>query len=210
MFILKIYDISVVISPNMTVYKDYPHKKPVFTNVSNFETGSAYETDIKMNVHSGTHVDFNLHMLKDGNTSSNAILSNYITDAKVFDLTHLTDKIEADDLKELNIEKDDFVLFKTRNSNVEHFDFGFVYVTESAAKYLAEKQIKGVGVDALGIERDQPGHPTHKTLMNHNIVILEGLRLKDIVPQSYILIALPLKFEGLDGSPVRAVLLETV
>ena len=46
--------------------------------------------------------------------------------------------------------------------------------------------------------------------MNHNIVILEGLRLKDIVPQSYILIALPLKFEGLDGSPVRAVLLETV
>ena len=56
-------------------------------------------------------------------------------------------KIEADDLKELNIEKDDFVLFKTRNSNVEHFDFEFVYVTESAAKYLAEKQIKGVGVD---------------------------------------------------------------
>lgn len=207
---MKIYDISVVISPNMTVYKDYPHKKPVFTNVSNFETGSAYETDIKMNVHSGTHVDFNLHMLKDGNTSSNAILSNYVTDAKVFDLTHLKDKIEANDLKELNIEKDDFVLFKTRNSNVEHFDFGFVYVTESAAKYLAEKQIKGVGVDALGIERDQPGHPTHKTLMNHNIVILEGLRLKDIVPQSYILIALPLKFEGLDGSPVRAVLLETV
>lgn len=207
---MKIYDISVVISPNMTVYKDYPHKKPVFTNVSNFETGSSYETDIKMNVHSGTHVDFNLHMLKDGNTSSNAILSNYITDAKVFDLTHLKDKIEADDLKELNIEKDDFVLFKTRNSNVEHFDFEFVYVTESAAKYLAEKQIKGVGVDALGIERDQAGHPTHKTLMNHNIVILEGLRLKDIVPQSYILIALPLKFEGLDGSPVRAVLLETV
>lgn len=207
---MKIYDISVVISPNMTVYKNYPHKKPVFTNVSNFETGSAYETDIKMNVHSGTHVDFNLHMLKDGNTSSNAILSNYITDAKVFDLTHLKDKIEADDLKELNIEKDDFVLFKTRNSNVEHFDFEFVYVTESASKYLAEKQIKGVGVDALGIERDQAGHPTHKTLMNHNIVILEGLRLKDIVPQSYILIALPLKFEGLDGSPVRAVLLETV
>lgn len=207
---MKIYDISVVISPNMTVYKDYPHKKPVFTNVSNFETGSSYETDIKMNVHSGTHVDFNLHMLKDGNTSSNTILSNYITDAKVFDLTHLKDKIEADDLKELNIEKDDFVLFKTRNSNVEHFDFEFVYVTESAAKYLAEKQIKGVGVDALGIERDQAGHPTHKTLMNHNIVILEGLRLKDIVPQSYILIALPLKFEGLDGSPVRAVLLETV
>lgn len=194
----------------MTVYKDYPHKKPVFTNVSNFETGSSYETDIKMNVHSGTHVDFNLHMLKDGNTSSSAILSNYITDAKVFDLTHLKDKIEADDLKELNIEKNDFVLFKTRNSNVEHFDFEFVYVSESAAKYLAEKQIKGVGVDALGIERDQAGHPTHKTLMNHNIVILEGLRLKDIVPQNYILIALPLKFEGLDGSPVRAVLLETV
>ena len=208
MFILKIYDISVTISPEMTVYKNYDHKKPVFTNVSNFEQGTAYETDVTMNVHSGTHVDFNLHMIKGGKTSTEAILSNYITPAKVFDLTHINDKIEAGDLKDLDIQKDDFVLFKTKNSAVEHFLFEFIYVAESAAKYLVDKQIKGVGIDALGIERSQPGHPTHKTLMEHDVVILEGLRLKGIKPKTYTLIALPLKLKDLDASPVRAVLLD--
>lgn len=208
MFILKIYDISVTISPDMTVYKNYAHKKPIFTNVSNFDNGTSYETNVTMNVHSGTHVDFNLHMVKGGKTSTEAILSNYITSAKVFDLTHINDKIEVEDLKGLDIQKGDFVLFKTKNSEVEHFLFEFIYVTQSAATYLVDKQIKGVGIDALGIERSQPGHPTHKTLMEHDIVILEGLRLKGIKPKTYTLIALPLKLKDLDASPVRAVLID--
>ena len=46
----------------------------------------------------------------------------------------------------------------------------------------------------------------HKILCRQGIAILEGARLADVPPGDYELICLPLKFRGLDGSPVRAVL----
>ena len=36
--------------------------------------------------------------------------------------------------------------------------------------------------------------------------ILEGLKLDHVAPGTYELIALPLKLEGLDAAPVRAIL----
>jgi len=64
-----------------------------------------------------------------------------------------------------------------------------------------------VGIDSLGIERDQPGHETHKILLSLEIVILEGLLLKNIREDEYFLIALPINVAGADGAPARAVLL---
>lgn len=204
---MKIYDISMEIHPNMPVYKDLASKKPTFKNVANFDKDSHYETDVTMNVHSGTHVDFNLHMIKDGETSSEAKIEQYISDARVFDLSYVLESITKENLTNLAIRKGDFVIFKTRNSQDEGFNPNFVFVAESAAQYLAEIGIKGIGIDALGVERSQPGHPTHKALMAKNIIILEGLRLAHIRSGAYTLIALPLKLRGLDASPVRAILL---
>ena len=204
---MKIYDISMEISEQMPVYKDLESKKPRFINVSNHTENEHYETDIHMNVHSGTHVDFNLHMLKDGATSSEALISNYISEARVLDLSYVLERIEKENLVHLGIKKNEFILLKTRNSQEDKFNPEFVFLAESAAIYLSEIGIKGVGIDALGVERSQKGHPTHKHLMAKNIIILEGLRLKDISVGSYTLIALPLKLKGLDASPVRAVLI---
>lgn len=204
---MKIYDISMEIHPNMPVYKDLESKKPTFKNVANFKDNSHYETDVTMNVHSGTHIDFNLHMIENGETSSEAKIEQYISEARVFDLSYVLDSITKENLTNLAIRKGDFVIFKTRNSQDEGFNPNFVFVSESAANYLAEIGIKGVGIDALGVERSQPGHPTHKALMAKNIIILEGLRLANIRSGVYTLIALPLKLRGLDASPVRAILL---
>lgn len=204
---MKIYDISMEISESMPVYKNLESKKPRFKNVSNHDENQHYETDITLNVHSGTHVDFNLHMLRDGSTSSEAVLSNYITEARVLDLTGVADKIEKEHLVPFKIKKSEFLIFKTKNSNDEVFNPEFIYLAESAALYLKEIGIKGVGIDALGVERNQKGHPTHKHLMGDNIIIIEGLRLKDVSVGTYTLIALPLKLKKLDASPVRAVLI---
>ncbi|MDY0210837.1 MAG: cyclase family protein [Acholeplasma sp.] len=204
---MKLYDISVLISEDMTVYKNYDSKKPIFKNVSNHDEHGHYETDITLNVHTGTHVDFNLHMLKDGSTSSGAKLEDYITECRVIDLTHVEDGISKEDLLPFDIQKDSFVLFKTKNSWDDTFNPSFIYLKQDAAAYLSEIGIKGVGIDALGIERSQEGHPTHKLLMSKNIIILEGIHLKDIDANTYTLITLPLKLKGLDASPVRAVLI---
>ena len=66
----------------------------------------------------------------------------------------------------------------------------------------------GVGIDALGIERNQPGHPTHKILLGAGIVILEGLRLKGVPEGDYFLAAPPLKLNGYEAAPVRAALIK--
>ena len=48
----------------------------------------------------------------------------------------------------------------------------------------------------------------HLELLGQEIVMIEGLRLTVINPGKYILAAQPLKLGGLDGSPLRAILIE--
>jgi arylformamidase len=73
---------------------------------------------------------------------------------------------------------------------------------------LAEKKVKAVGIDYLGIERNQPDHATHTILMNNNITIIEGLRLADVMAGDYFFICLPLNVVGLEAAPARALLLQ--
>lgn len=205
---MKIFDVSMMIKPDMPVYKNKEEKKPVFENASNFETGSSYETILKMNLHTGTHMDFPRHMIPNGATSNTLNLNQLITVVKVFDLTHVNDAIKDTDLVGFDIQPNDFILFKTRNSDEDYFNFKFIYVHESASIYLAEKRVSGVGIDALGVERDQPGHPTHKHLMHANVIIIEGLRLKEIEEKTYFMYALPLKIENVDALPLSVILIE--
>lgn len=205
---MKIHDISMTIKRDMPVYKNLEHKKPIIENVDNYSNASHYETRVTLNLHTGTHVDFPLHMIENGKNSNTEVIENYISEAKVFDLTHLTDHIGLNDIKDLDIKKDDFVLFKTKNSDDEVFNFNFIYLDKHAAKFLSELKVKGVGIDTLGIERAQSGHETHKYLLSKDIIILEGIILKDIEPKTYQLIALPIKIADVEASFCRAILIE--
>ena len=102
---MKLYDISMTISEDMPVYKNYESKKPKFVNVSNHQQNSHYETDITMNVHTGTHVDFNLHMMDKGQTSSDVNIKDYITEARVLDLSYVLSNISKDNLVHLAIKE---------------------------------------------------------------------------------------------------------
>ena len=161
----KIIDISMPISESMPVYGGRPEKKPQVTIQSDFKTGHVYESRIDMNLHTGTHMDAPLHMQPGGETIESLKLENLITPCKVLDLTFVEDKITAADLDNKNINKDDFLLFKTRNSYEDILEGAFVYLDKTAARFLADKKIKGVGIDALGVERAQPEHETHNLLL---------------------------------------------
>jgi arylformamidase len=203
-----IYDISMPITPDMMVYKNRKEKKPLIKQVNFFEKEGHYETEVTFNLHTGTHIDYPLHMIENGSTSNNENLDVLMGKAKVFDLTHVVDKIDLADIKGFSIEENDFVIFKTKNSLSEEFDFNFIYVNEKAAIYLAAKKIRGIGIDGLGIERSQEGNPTHKILLSNNIIILEGLRLKSVEENEYDLFCLPLKIKNVEASPVRAILVK--
>jgi arylformamidase len=200
------YDISMPIQVGMPVYKNYPDKTPSFEVIRTFDKHTVFETNITMNLHTGTHLDYPKHTLPDGATSTNHDLTPLIGSATVYDLTHVEAGIDVTDLESLPIQAHDFVLFKTKSSWDTTFNPDFIYVNESAAKYLVAKKVRGVGVDALGVERAQPGHPTHDLLLSNNIIILEGVQLKDVPEGKYKMTCLPLKIEGVEALPVRAIL----
>lgn len=205
---MKIIDISWPISENMTTYKN---KKVVeFKPAKEFEKDNARETILTLNTHVGTHIDAPSHFLKDGKTIDQIALEKLCGPCRVLDLTNVQESISEKDLEKFDILENEIILLKTKNSSKspsEEFDPLFIYLKADGAKYLANKKIKAVGIDYLGIERNQPGHPTHKALLEAQIPIIEGLRLEQVSKDTYNLICLPISLDGLDAAPARAILI---
>lgn len=205
---MKIYDISMSISTDMPVYKNKAEKRPVINTRHEFPTSNTHESTIELDLHTGTHLDAPLHMIQDGNTVDETDLYRVVRKCKVLDLTSVSTKITKADLINQVIVQGDFLLLKTRNSDDLQFNADFIYLDQSGAQYLKDQAVAGVGIDALGIERNQPGHETHHLLLGNDIVILEGLRLSEVEAGAYFLIAPPLKIRGVEAAPVRAILIE--
>lgn len=199
------YDVTGSIYEGMTVYKDKPEKQPKLNRVTN---GYVSETRIELDVHTGTHIDAPLHMVVDGDTFETVSLDHLIGTCKVVDVTNVESGVSKMDLEKFDLKKDDFVLLKTKNSYEEAFDFDFVFLAADGAEYLTEIGVRGIGIDSLGVERSQEGHPTHKTLFAHKVIIIEGLRLKEVEAGEYFMVAAPLKLVGTDASPARVLLFE--
>ncbi|WP_040952865.1 cyclase family protein [Gorillibacterium massiliense] len=204
---MKLYDISMTIREDMQVYKNKEEKKPILQNTSNFVTGSNYETRISLDAHTGTHVDAPLHMIDKGDTIETLPLESLVGPARVLDMTGVEEGIGRSDLEPFAIQPGEWLLFKTRNSFSEEFDFNFVFLKEDGAAFLKEIGVKGVGTDGLGIERAQPNYGTHRTLLGSGIIIVEGLRLKNVPAGGYFMVIAPLKLTGIEAAPARAMLI---
>ncbi|MGB8000799.1 MAG: cyclase family protein, partial [Anaerobacillus sp.] len=182
---MKMYDVSAPIFNGMSVYKNKEEKQPEINTKTN---GHVTESRLSLDVHTGTHVDAPLHMVNDGATIESIKQEDLVGQAKVIDVTKVQGAISDKDIASEDIQEGDFILFKSQNSFEEEFNFDFVFVGEDAARYLAERNIRGVGVDGLGIERSQPEHPTHRSLFEKNVIIMEGLRLKDVDAGEYFMV----------------------
>ncbi len=137
-------------------------------------------TTITMCAHTGTHVDAPLHYLEGGTAMDGMPLGALIGPARVVD----SDWVEPAAR----------VLIRTRPGQDE--------IALDQALQLVDAGTKLVGIDSLSIGDAE----VHKTLLQAGIVILEGLDLRSVEPGEYDLVCLPLKLEGADGAPARAVL----
>lgn len=205
---MKIYNATKKITPNMVVYKNRENKKVKMSLDANFENASVYETRVSLNMHTGTHMDFAKHVSPNGKTSKDFDITTFLDDVKVFDLTNLNEYISKKELVSLDIGNDDIIFFKTKNSFDNEFNPNFIYLKHDGALYLKEKLVKAVGIDSLGIERNQENHPTHHTLLDNGIYIIEGLNLKSVPEGKYELIALPLYIDDVEGLPLSVLLKE--
>jgi arylformamidase len=204
---MKVYDISMPIYEGMAVYKNKPEKQPRIQTVTN---GYVSESRVDLDVHTGTHVDAPLHMVEQGSTMETIPLDRLVGPCRVLDFSDVEDGITAQDLMKKEIGEGEFLLFKTRNSADNVFNFEFIYLKEDGARFLTERKTRGVGIDALGVERSQPGHPTHKVLFAGEVIVMEGLRLAEVPEGEYFMVAAPIHLMGTDAAPARVMLLEGV
>ncbi|SFE39534.1 Kynurenine formamidase [Paenibacillus catalpae] len=202
----KVYDISMTIEEGMQVWGNHEGKQPHINSQPTSPDG-VNESRIDMDVHCGTHVDAPLHMLEDGETIETLGLEELVGNARVLDFTEVKDSITREDLEKQGLQKGEFILVKTSNSYTDTFASDFVFLREDGARYLVEVGVRGIGTDGLGIERSQPEYPTHRTLFRNNVIIVEGLRLKEVPPGSYFMVIAPLKLTGIEAAPARALLI---
>lgn len=170
----------------------------------------ANESRITMGAHSGTHMDAPIHFLPQGDGIDQMPLSATIGRATVI---HIHDRrsITRRELMEHPIEKEDRILLKTRNSprcwKTARFLSDFVYLETDAALWLVKRGIQAVGIDYLSVGGYQKNGPeVHRLLLRHGVWIIEGLNLTRVAPGRYEMICLPLRIEGADGAPARAIL----
>jgi arylformamidase len=202
---VEIYDISQVLREGIAVWPGDPEYR-VRRIMAIRDGGSSNVSAVSMGGHTGTHIDAPLHLKDSGNDAAGVPLDRCIGPVRVFSVS--VQCIRATDLSALNWQGVQRALFKTRSGIPrDGFDSQFVYFTEDAAEFLIQKEIVLVGIDAPSVDAfGSVNLPSHRVLLDHGIVILEGIHLENVSPGDYELICLPLKLAGLDGSPVRAIL----
>ena len=200
-------DVSVTLKDGMVTW---PGDPPVrISHALSMERGDPSTVSLLgMGAHTGTHMDAPAHFVRGGTGIGDIPLDASIGPARVIPIRDRT-SIQPDELEGHSIQHGDRVLFKTHNSehcwDTDRFVEDFVYISEAAAEYLAERQVRLIGVDYLsvgGFHAD--GVKIHQTLLNAGIWIIEGLNLKQVPPGWVDLVCLPLKILGGDGAPARA------
>jgi arylformamidase len=163
-----------------------------------------------LGVHTGTHMDAPLHFIRGARSIDQIPLDATVGPARVLPI-HDTKWITRAELLPHSISPGERILFRTTNSTrcwtTDAFQEDFVFISQDAARYLAECRIRSVGVDYLSVGGfHEDGPETHHALLAAGIWIIEGLNLSQVEPGDYELVCLPLKLIGSEGAPARAIL----
>jgi arylformamidase len=206
--IMPVFDISQTINDTIAVWPG-DQKFRTRWGMRIMRGDSCNVSAVTMSVHTGTHLDAPYHFSDAGLGIASVPLHTGLGRARVFAVPAELNFITGAFLEHLDWCGVERALFRTRSSDSgdNRFHRDFVCLTEDGARYLADRALLLAGTDAPSIDAfTSKTFACHKILAGCGIAILEGLRLAHVTPGDYELICLPLKFSGLDGSPVRAVL----
>ena len=195
---MKIYDISQEVF-SCQVYPDDP--TPQKKVLKSMENGEEYNlTAFEMCAHNGTHIDAPFHFIKEGKTVDQIPLNAFVGMAYVAEHHGVLTGADATEIleksKRQNPESTKRILLK-----------GDVEVSLDAAKVFANADILLLGNEPQTIGPQNAPMAVHLALLCANVVLLEGIRLSEVLEGVYFLNAAPLNLSGADGAPCRAVLI---
>ena len=200
----RLYDLSPPLSRRLAVW---PGDVPFSRDVTAHPDGTTFSS-IRTTLHLGSHADAPLHMVA-GAASIDAVpLETWVGPCQVVAARVAPrGRVRLEDLAEPPSAPR--LLLKTGTcGDRERFDDAFAGLDPSLAAPLAARGVVLVGIDTPSVDPfADEGFSAHRALVGAGVAWLEGLVLAHVPPGLYELVALPLRIEGGDGSPVRAVLL---
>ena len=195
-------DMTHTITQEIPIYPGTP--APTLAPACTLTKDGFRETLLTFSSHTGTHMDAPAHLLREGRTLDDMPMSQFSGRATVLDVSGEGSVITEEFLRS-NYEAihcADFILFGTEG----FLEDTFPVPNEAASKYLVSRGLKGVGTDAISIDRMADSHlPIHHILLKDSVVSIENLCLKKVRGRKdFLFFALPMKFKNTDGAPVRA------
>ncbi len=201
-----ILDISPLISERMAVWPgDIPFSRVVSAAM---EHGDNLElSSITATLHLGAHADAPSHYIRAGAGMADVDLAPYVGPCQVVRVSLPRGaRILPSHIGELRAPR---VLFRTDSfPDPESFDEDFNSLSPELVEHLHGQGCVLVGLDTPSADPfESKALESHQALARTGMRNLEGLALGHVEPGLYTLIALPLKIEGADASPVRAILM---
>ena len=205
---LKVYDISPLISEDLAVF---PGDVKFSRNVSmDFDKDHLTLSSFETTLHLGAHTDAPNHYDPAGMGMSDRSLEYYFGKCQVIQVDCARGaRIQIEDLKGKSISSKR-ILFRTDSfPNPNNWNNDFVSLSSELVHHLAKHGVILVGIDTPSIDlADDKILESHHAVFENDMAILEGINLSQVREAQYLLSAIPLKIEGADASPVRAVLFE--
>jgi arylformamidase len=202
----RLIDITPVVSPRIGVWPgDVAYSRKV--NLSLAEGANIDLSAIETTVHLGAHTDAPSHYSLAGQGMADRALDFYYGACQIVAVSvgrgervrpeHILEPITAQR-----------VLFATGSfPDPDNWNDDFASLSAELVDWLASQGVRLVGIDTPSIDlQDDKELESHHRVAAHDMAILEGVVLEAVEPGTYTLVALPLKLEGADASPVRAVL----
>ena len=206
----EVHDISVLLGEESI---DWPGNPPYSRElILKIEAGDFCNlSKLVMPTHVGTHVDTPAHYIATGKNLNEFPIERWILPAHVANIKD-NEVILPTELENLDIKPGDALLLKTANSTSGKSTSGvfserFVYMSPESADLCVNKKVSLVGIDYTTVDKfGNEDFPIHHKLLGNEILILEGINLKDVPSGKYTLFCLPLKLKGAEGAPARAIL----
>jgi arylformamidase len=203
---VSLIDISQKVTPGSSVFPG--DTRFTLRKVASLDEGAPCDVGtIETTLHIGTHADAPSHFVKGADDIAAVPLERYFGPARVMQRIG-NGPLTADEVRAWNPVKGMRYLVRTRETiDPNEWPAEFAHLDPEAATVLAEAGIALFGIDTPSVDHQESKTlDAHKALLSGGVAILENLDLSAVRPMPYELMAFPLRIEGADASPVRAVL----
>ncbi|HTT10082.1 MAG TPA: arylformamidase [Burkholderiaceae bacterium] len=166
-------------------------------------------SEVTLSPHTGAHTDAPLHYDAAGASIGEVALDPYLGPCRVIHALGVRPLVEPQHLMHRLDGTPPRVLVRTYGRTPAAWDPAFTALAPATLELLHDRGVHLVGIDTPSLDPEQSKSlDSHQVVRRHGMAILEGIVLDAVAECDYELIALPLRWQGLDASPVRAVLRE--